>query len=234
MTIAALVRGKEDSYNALFVDTGALGPQDHVAHFDKLHRLFGETYAAIVGDSTIGILALVRGRVATRKRRPNLRDPLFVRALFEEMEGARAARELFGVVSNFPERPDCTMLLVCNRAEAFYWRVEHDPNRGGHQFPEAPTPLDANSMLVFRGLHVGVINNFFTIEPDRLESLVVDQMLNVNARLEAGGAAPLPYAVSRRVSGVILPHKTSNALRRIDAGVAPMPIDGLPAEATLP
>lgn len=43
MTIAALVRGRAGTYNALLVDTGALRSDGALAQHDKLHRLFGDT-----------------------------------------------------------------------------------------------------------------------------------------------------------------------------------------------
>ena len=52
-----------------------------------------------------------------------------------------------------------------------------------------------------------------------MEDVVVEQMLNVNAQLEAGGADKLGYEMGRRVSGIVLPHRTTDPAVRLDPGV---------------
>jgi hypothetical protein len=84
VTIVARVRGRPGTYNALVVDTGAIWSDVAIADHDKLHRIFGDTYATCVGDAAL--LAVLLRRTRDDERRPNLRDPNVVAALISELE----------------------------------------------------------------------------------------------------------------------------------------------------
>ncbi|HEY2409546.1 MAG TPA: hypothetical protein VGI10_26255 [Polyangiaceae bacterium] len=225
MTIAAIVRGRQGTYNALFVDTGAVRSDGVVADHDKLHRVFGDTYTTCVGDASL--LVVLSNLVRTSRTRPNLRDPKVIGALMSEVELARRNGALLGVPTAFPAPPRCTTLVVCNRSEAFFLKMEFNTEAGTHVIPVAPAFLEPDAMLVLRGVTVATIEGFFTVEQTTVEQVVVDQMVGVNEQLERGGADRLPYQMKRRVSGIILPHKTSSEATRIDPGVPPMPIHGI-------
>ncbi len=225
MTILALVRGKQGTYNALLADTGATGPDGDVAQHDKLHRIFGETFVSCVGDASL--LSIIVSRVRLTKSRPNLRDAQFITSVYEELHLARRNGVLLGSAVRFPPAPPCTTLTVCNREQVFFWKVEQDPSTQSPTMPDAPTHLALDCMVVMRGVTVVTIEGFFTVPLADAEELIIDQMLNVNTKLEADGAERLGYTLSRRVSGIILPHKSSDAAIRIDPGVPPLPIRGL-------
>ncbi len=227
MTIAALVRGRAMTYNALVVDTGAVRSDGFIADHDKLHRVFGDTYLTCVGDATL--LPILLSSAKASKRRPNLRDSGFISSLFSELQIARKSGLVLGVPTAFPATtPPCTILAVCNREQAFFWKVNFDVATDMHVIPTAPTFLEPNSMIVLRGVTVATLEGFTTVDAANAEEVIVDQMINVNAEIEKGaGAEKLPYQMKRRVSGIILPHKTSDAATRIDPGVPPMPMRGL-------
>jgi hypothetical protein len=107
----------------------------------------------------------------------------------------------------------------------------YDAATRDHVQPQAPTFLGPEEeMVVLRGVTVATIDGFSTVEVERLETVTVDMMLDVNAQLERSGADKLPYVMKRRVSGIILPHKTSDAATRVDPGVPQMPIHAFPDE----
>lgn len=164
----------------------------------------------------------------TSKKRPNLREPNVVAALYSELEAARKSGLLLGVPTAFPPAPPCTTLVVRNRAEAFFWKVEFDATASAHVTPPAPTFLDADGMVVLRGVTVANMTGFSTVALASAEEVIVDQMVNVNSQLEMAGADKLGYEMNRRVSGIILPHKTSEAATRLDPGVPQMVFRGLP------
>lgn len=217
MTIAALVRGRTSSYNALVVDTGALRSDGVVQRHDKLYRVFGETYATCIGDASI--LEILLARTGPGRVRPNLRDRTFVHGMFAELASARRTGILLGTARAFPPAPSCTTLAICNRAEVFFWKVERDEETHALQVATAPTFLDAESMVVLRGVTVVSVEGFLTMTQEAAERTIVDQMAGINAHLEASGAEKLGYEMQRRVSGIILPHKTSEPGVWIDPGV---------------
>jgi hypothetical protein len=222
MTIACLVRGKAETYNALLVDTGAMRSDGEVFHFDKLYKPFGDTFVTCVGDA--GILPILLSRVSASRRRPNLRDRGFIASLFRELDVAHETGLLLGRPTQFGPLQPSTTLAVCSRAEVFFWKAERDPVTLASVAPDEATFLRPEQMIVLRGVTVATVHGFTTIRAEELERVAVDNMINVNAHLETGGADKLGYRMSRAVSGVILPHRTSDALTRIDCGAPPDPI----------
>jgi hypothetical protein len=205
MTIAALIRGRPGTYNALFVDTGAVRSDGVLERHDKLANLFGETFATCVGDASI--LKILAARVALG-RRPNLRERATVSGLYDELAEARRTSLLLGVPVAFPPQPPCTTLLVCNRAETFFWKVEDGI------VPDAPSFVEPDSMVVMRGVTVVNMGGFATVPPGDVAQFVIDQLPHVDAQVTARGAEPLGYTLDGQASGVVLPHKTSDALQR--------------------
>jgi hypothetical protein len=233
MTIAALSSGPEGTYNALFVDTGSTSVADGSTHrHDKLHRIFGETFITAVGDACIIAIALQMARAS--KKRPNLRDAICVGALFAELEMAYKTRSLLGVPApSMQNHQPCTTLVVCNRAEVFFWKVEFRAEKGTHAIPASPTFLARDSMVVLRGVTIAPINGFSLsdVGPERIEQVSFEVMTTVNDQLvQEHGAERLPYEFERRLSGVILPHATNAPSTRVEPGVAPLRFLGLVGE----
>jgi hypothetical protein len=218
MTVVALLRGREGTYNALFVDTGAVRSDGLVARLDKLHQPFGETFVTCVGYASL--LDLLANQVASRPKRPNLRDPRFVSELYAELDLARARGVLLGRPTAFPPPPPATTLVVCSRADVFFWKAEFDTGAGASRVPSAATYLPPDAMTVIRGYTVASLKGFATFPMEQAEELIVDQMLHVNRMVEENaGGDPLGYEIGRSVSGILLPHRTSDPRRRIEPGL---------------
>lgn len=225
MTIAALVRGREGTYNALLADTGAVRSDGSIHRHDKLHRVFGETWVTAVGDACV--LVILANKMRTSKKRPNLRAPDVINGICSELVDARRTGLLLGVPTAFPPSPLCTMLAVCNRAEVFFWKLTLDPETGAYDRPTTPTPLRSDSMVVLRGNTVAQIDGFFTVDAVEIEAVSFGMMTEVNASIERDGWEKLPYDLERRISGIVLPHRTSDKATRIDPRLPPMPVVGL-------
>jgi hypothetical protein len=224
MTIAALVCGRSGTYNALLVDTGVIGVGGTILRRDKLHNVFGETYVTCVGDACL--LEVLTNRVKASTTRPNLRDPRVIDSLFAEVEDAHRTGLLADVTTIFPPAPPSTTLVVCNRAEVFFWRLELAPT-GVHARLAAPTVLASDSMAILRGHSVVPVNGFSTDSAAEIEAFSLDVMMQVNTMIEQGGWEKLPYDLGQRLSGVVLPHKTSVGATRIDPGVPSGPMQQL-------
>jgi hypothetical protein len=223
MTVAVVCRGTQGSVNALVVDSGvgAIGAQTtyDCAH-DKLSLVYGNTYMTIVGDALMA--DVVRSLVAWYEpRRPNLRDPATFAAILGGVERLRAIQ----VKNHQPVATGLlgTHLLICSRTDVFSWRSDFDERSWKFSRPTAPTEVPPGQGLVMWGHNTLVPYETFGNGGAEPCERMIDAMFDVNDQVEKLGFK-LPYPLTRRCSGVVLPHKPSSPLRRV------RPFDSLPEQ----
>lgn len=214
MTVAALGRGAPGSRNVLVVDhgVGTIGTSTRYdCSHDKMTLLFGNTYATAVGDAMV--IDALRSIIAWYDpKRPNLRDPATFDAILSGLERLRAIQ----IVNGQPVATDLlgTHLLICSRADAFYWQSEFDSATNKFTRPAAAKEVASGQAVLMWGHNTfWLVNNYGDGGQDPVASLV-NTMLAFDADMQSKGYK-LPYALDKRCSAVILPHKSSEPLKRV-------------------
>lgn len=225
MTVAVLIRGPEKTCNVLVVDSGvgsflADGTPTYDCSHDKLRLAFGNTYFTVVGDALL-MDALISMVAWADPKRPDLRRPETFHALVAGVERLRRIQVTNG--QGVAPDPRGAHLLVCNRQEAFCWRAAFDVSSGRFERPQNAQVIEPGSGIGFWG---GDTQGPIDASGMRVEEAfkgAIDAMLALNEQVEALDFK-LPYPLTRRCSGVLLPHKTTTELRRI------RPFDSLPEQ----
>ena len=225
MTVAALIRGPEKTCNVLVVDSGvgsfsADGSPSYECSHDKLRLAFGNTYFTVVGDALL-MDALITTAAWADPKRPDLRRPETFHALIAGVERLRQIQVTNG--QGVAPDPRGAHLLVCNRQEAFYWLSAFDASSGRFERPQKAKILEPGTGMVFWGGDTRAPVDASGMKIDEALNRSIDAMIDMNKQVEALDFK-LPYPLTRRCSGVLLPHKTTAELRRI------RPFDSLPEQ----
>lgn len=215
------MKGPKGTYNAMVFDSGAIAQNGSQGVHDKLRKAFGETYVGAIGDALL--LNSLQGIIEwLDPERPRLREPETFHAILGGLERVRALRTTLGHGVHL--NPGSAHLLVCSRTEVFYWTSTFDPELGFSR-PSEPISLSDGQLIVLRGKDtVAPVTPVLTDFQDPF-SHPIEAILQVNESIEAMDPAfKMPYEVTPQMSGVMLPHKTSVALKRL------RPFDSLPEQ----
>lgn len=218
MTVVAVYRGKPGSCNAMVADTICNfreAPSETAFWTDKVSPVFGNTYAAVLGDADVtkGLRLVVD---SLDPRRPNLREPEVIDAALGTVERIWTLRERAAGAQRFGSKG--SIIVFCTRADAFFWIAGYDNEARRFERPSAPYLVSEGECVIFWGSNRFTVRDFSKYEKELAADpfkLLVTLIVGADTIAREQGKQGLLYQLDGRFSGVVLPHKTSNPLRRI-------------------